>query len=498
MSIRMRMLLSYTAMLVVTMGLFIISGLLMILAITGDIGSVKHLFANHYTHKPITAQEENVFLDLKYLAKKQPNQLLNEGPLKLYDEMLKEVPAGLIIRKGDEMIYKTDTLISITSANDLPSFEPSNINVRDTISFGKYYFSYVKFDFYYQDKEEGSIFVIKKVSPYAALSKNLFPILAGVLLLLLIVTNGILNYLVTRSIVKPLDSLKFATEEISEGNLNFKMTAITKDEIGQLSMAFEEMRQKLKESVDMQLKYEENRKELISNISHDLRTPITAIKGYVEGIKDGVADTPEKMDKYLSTIYRRASDMDSLIDDLFLFSKLDLRKIQFNFEEINIVRYIEHFIEELSWDLEEQGIQVQLNVHLDNFQELVIADREKLRRVLANIIQNSIKHMKNEERLLRISVAHKGENMEIIISDNGNGIEPTALPYIFDRFYREDSARNVTTGGSGLGLAIAKQIICEHGGEIWATSELGKGTDIYFTLKYVKKRGERIEKNFNY
>lgn len=106
--------------------------------------------------------------------------------------------------------------------------------------------------------------------------------------------------------------------------------------------------------------------------------------------------------------------------------------------------------------------------------------------------------MKNEERILRISVTHKGENMEIKISDNGNGIEPTALPYIFDRFYREDSARNVTTGGSGLGLAIAKQIICEHGGEIWATSELGKGTDIYFTLKYVKKRGERIEKNFNY
>lgn len=135
---------------------------------------------------------------------------------------------------------------------------------------------------------------------------------------------------------------------------------------------------------------------------------------------------------------------------------------------------------------------------MDNFQELVIADREKLRRVLANIIQNSIKHMKNEERILRISVTHKGENMEIKISDNGNGIEPTALPYIFDRFYREDSARNVTTGGSGLGLAIAKQIICEHGGEIWATSELGKGTDIYFTLKYVRKRGERIEKNFNY
>ncbi len=113
--------------------------------------------------------------------------------------------------------------------------------------------------------------------------------------------------------------MKLATEKIRDGNLNFKVKARTKDEIGQLSMAYEEMRQRLKESIDLQLKYEENRKELISNISHDLRTPITAIKGYVEGIRDGVADTPEKMDKYLSTIYRRATDMDSLIDDLFLF-----------------------------------------------------------------------------------------------------------------------------------------------------------------------------------
>lgn len=486
MSIRLRMLLSYTAMLVVTISLFIISGLLMILAITGDISSVKHLFANYYSHQPLTEQEESVFLDLKYLAKKQPAQLLDKRSLKLFDEKLKDVPSALVIRKGNQIIYKTDKLISIKSADDLPSFEPSNIHVRDTISYGKYYFSYVKFDLYFDDQEKGSIFVIKKVSPYVALSKNLFPILIGVLLILLIATNGILNYLVTRSIVKPLQSLKLATEEIRDGNLNFKVVARTKDEIGQLSMAYEEMRQRLKDSIDLQLRYEENRKELISNISHDLRTPITAIKGYVEGIRDGVADTPQKMDKYLSTIYWRTMDMDSLIDDLFLFSKLDLKKIRFNFEEIDMVRYIKYFIEELSWDFEEQGIKIQSNVDLDSH-ELVIADREKLKRVFVNIIQNSLKHMKKNEKILRFSVANIGKHIEIEISDNGNGIEPASHPYIFDRFYREDSARNTSTGGSGLGLAIAKQIISEHGGEIWVKSEVGKGTSIFFTLRYANK-----------
>lgn len=486
MSIRLRMLLSYTAMLVVTIGLFIICGLLMILAITGDISSIKHIFANHYSHKPITAQEENVFLDLKYLAIKQPDQLLNKDTLKSYDEKLKDVPSALIIRKGDKFIYKTDKLKSINKVDDLPTFEPSNIHIRDATSYGKYYFSYVKFDFYFSDKELGSVFVIKKVSPYVALSKNLFPILFGVLLILLIVTNGILNYLVMRSIVTPLHSLKLATQKIRDGNLNFKITARTKDEIGQLSIAYEEMRKRLKESIDLQQKYEENRKELISNISHDLRTPITAIKGYVEGIKDGVADSPEKMDKYLSTIYKRATDMDALIDDLFLYSKLDLKKIQFNFEKIDMVRYIKYFIDELSWDFEEQGIEVRCHVD-QNIHELVIADREKLKRVFVNIIQNSIKHMKKDEKIIEFSVENLGECIKIEISDNGNGIEPTSLPHIFDRFYREDNARNTLTGGSGLGLAISKQIIHEHGGEIWVKSEINKGTSIFFTLQYVEK-----------
>lgn len=486
MSIRLRMLLSYTAMLVVTISLFIISGLLMIIAITGDTSSIKHLFANHYSHKPITAQEESVFLELKYLALKQPEQLLDKNTLKVFDKQLIGVPSALIIRKGDTFVYKTDRLKSIHSIKNLPKFEPSNIHIRDTISYGKYYFSYVKFDFYFNDKDIGSIYVIKKVSPYVALSKNLFPILIGVLFILLIVTNGILNFLVTRSIVTPLSALKLATQKIRDGNLNFKVKVRTNDEIGQLSLAYEEMRQKLKESIDLQIKYEENRKELISNISHDLRTPLTAIKGYVEGIKDGVADTPQKMDSYLSTIYKRATDMDALIDDLFLFSKLDLKKIQFNFEEVDMVRYIHYFIEELSWDFEEQGIKVRFHVH-ENNHKLVIADREKLKRVFVNIIQNSIKHMKNDEKIIEFSIENAHGFIKIEIMDNGNGIEPTSLPHIFDRFYRADNARNALTGGSGLGLAISKQIIHEHGGEIWVESELTKGTSIFFTLQYAKK-----------
>ncbi len=147
--------------------------------------------------------------------------------------------------------------------------------------------------------------------------EGFFPLLFFSLLVILVVTNSVLTYLVSRSIIRPLNRLKKAAEEIKEGNLDFSVESASRDEIGQLSNAFEEMRHQLKVSIERQLRFEENRKELISNISHDLKTPITAIKGYVEGIQDGVADTPDKMDKYVRTIYAKADSMDHMIDELF-------------------------------------------------------------------------------------------------------------------------------------------------------------------------------------
>jgi signal transduction histidine kinase len=292
---------------------------------------------------------------------------------------------------------------------------------------------------------------------------------------------GLLNYLVSRSIIKPISILKEGAERIKSGDLSFEIKTTSNDEIGQLNRTFEEMRIKLKESVNLQIQYEENRKELLSNISHDLKTPITSIIGYVEGIKDGVANTPEKMEKYLTTVYSKARDMDLLIDELFLFSKLDLKKEPFSFETIDLVEYMRDYVEELHLDLLQKGIQIEL--HLLSKPINVTADREKLRRVLANLISNCVKYMNKDKKYISISLHEGLFDVVVQVTDNGYGIEPSALPYIFKRFYRAEKSRNSQTGGSGLGLAIAKQIIEEHGGDIWATSELGKGTDVFFSLK---------------
>ena len=166
---------------------------------------------------------------------------------------------------------------------------------------------------------------------------------------ILIIINGLLTFVVSRSIINPVTQLRDAVKEISEGNLDFKISAENKDELGQLSKAFDGMRLHLKHAKEEQRRYKNNRKELIASISHDLRTPLTSIKGYIKGIQDGVANMPEKIDRYLETIYRKTLDLDRMIDELFLYSKLDLDRIPFRFEDVDLYSFFSDIVEEISF-----------------------------------------------------------------------------------------------------------------------------------------------------
>jgi histidine kinase len=254
--------------------------------------------------------------------------------------------------------------------------------------------------------------------------------------------------------------------------------------MGDLSFILEEMRVRLKDSLEVQRKYEENRKNLISNISHDLKTPIMSIKGYIEGIKDGIADTPEKMDKYINTIYEKSRHMEGLIDELFLFSKLDLQKVSFDFQHMDLIEFLKYSVEDLSFDLEK--IEGKINLTYEEEKIFVKADLQKLKRVVLNIVGNSVKYKGDFPLTIDIFVKKEGVRIIVEIKDNGKGISKEHIPYIFDRFYRGDSSRNTSVGGSGLGLAICKQIIEKHGGNMWVESIKNKGTSIFFSLKSFK------------
>ena len=285
-----------------------------------------------------------------------------------------------------------------------------------------------------------------------------------------------------RSIATPLVKLKKATQNIKEGNLDFVLDVEGDDEFSELCRDFEEMRKRLKESAEEKVLLDKENKELISNISHDLKTPITAVKGYVEGIMDGVADTPEKMDRYVKTIYNKTNEMDHLINELTFYSKIDTNRIPYTFSKLNVEDYFGDCAEEVGLELETRGIELVYANYVESG-VLVIADGEQIRRVIHNIISNAIKYMDKPKGIIQIRVKDVGDFIQVEIEDNGKGIAAKDIAYIFDRFYRTDVSRNSSKGGSGIGLSIVKKILEDHGGKVWATSRLGIGTIMYFVLR---------------
>ena len=310
------------------------------------------------------------------------------------------------------------------------------------------------------------------------MAKDLF-ISAFVILISVALVVGLWVY---RSIAVPLVKLKKATQNIKEGNLDFVLDVEGKDEFSELCQDFEEMRRRLKESTEEKSLIEKENRELISNISHDLKTPITAVKGYVEGIMDGVADTPEKMDRYVRTIYNKTNEMDHLINELTFYSKIDTNRIPYTFNKLNVEDYFEDCSEEVGLELEARGIELVYANYVEK-DVMVIADGEQIRRVIHNIISNAIKYMDKPKGIIQIRIKDVGDFIQIEIEDNGKGIGPKDLPYIFDRFYRTDVSRNSSKGGSGIGLSIVKKIVEEHGGKIWATSKEAIGTVMYFVIR---------------
>ncbi len=314
--------------------------------------------------------------------------------------------------------------------------------------------------------------------------RGLFFEIVFAIVLTLLMTAAMLMAWIYQSMVTPIRKLQIAAENIKEGNLDFKIDTVgaEQDEMNELCQTFEDMRRRLKENAEEKIAAEQESRDLISNIAHDLKTPITAVKGYAEGIIDGVANTPEKIDKYVRTIYSKANEMDTLINELTLYSKIDTNKIPYNYAKINVEEYFKDCIEEIGIDLETRNIGLAYYNYTER-DVVIIADPEQLRRVVSNIVGNSAKYMNKPNGFINIRIKDVGDFIQVEIEDNGRGIPAKDLPYIFDRFYRGDVSRNSATGGSGIGLSIVKKIIEDHGGKIWATSKEDTGTVMYFVIR---------------
>jgi signal transduction histidine kinase len=427
---------------------------------------------------------KKMYGEVKIKAEESPDSFLDKTYLDQLSRELEKKYSYIVVRQDNEIIYSSNEQKTDLIEDSLPLFGEYDPNLDGGIYIGGDIQELVKqYDFYFSDHSEGSIFIITNMSILIPQVKRmLFDMLAS-MILIMVMTSGLLIIWIYGGIVRPIRKLKDATTSIKDGNLDFTVEAESKDEVGELCVDFEEMRKRLKESVEERIQDDKDNRELISNISHDLKTPITAIKGYVEGIMDGVADTPEKLDRYVKTIYNKVNDMDRLIDELFFYSKIDTNRIPYMFNRINLDSYFKDCIEEVGLELEAQNIELGYFNYADESIE-VIADAEQMKRVINNIISNSVKYMeKGRKGIINIRIKDVGDFVQVEIEDNGKGIAKKDLPYIFDRFYRTDSSRNSSKGGSGIGLSIVRKIIEDHGGKIWATSKESTGTVMYFVLR---------------
>ena len=400
---------------------------------------------------------------------------------------IKDKASYILVRKGNDIYYTGNEAAASKIFDLLPGYGYGNAGGDS----GYYYNSMSKLvkqlDFRFSDGEEGSFFIIMRIN--SLISKQLLIDMVIAIIVILVFTSLMLTQWIQRGVFLPVNELNTAMKNIADGNLEYMLNTDSKGEIGELYKNYEDMRLRLKESTDEKFEHEKQNRELISNISHDLKTPITAIKGYVEGIMDGVADTPEKMDKYIKTIYNKANDMDRLINELTIYSGIDSNRIPYHFHRLNVADYFGDCVEEVGLDLESKNIELNYS-NLVSPDAMIIADPEQLKRVINNIIGNSVKYLEREKGVIDIRILDEVDSIRVEIEDNGKGIAARDLPNIFERFYRTDACRNSSKGGSGIGLSIVKKIVEDHGGYIWATSKEGEGTCLHFVFRKYREVAE--------
>lgn len=414
-------------------------------------------------------------------VKLNPDRFLELEFLEEINQQLKKKYSYLIVRREDDIVYMGDQ--TDLKEEDLPGYGAYELDaVSGTYVDGEEELLIKQINFSFSNEDRGSVFIVTASYEVLPEVRHLLADIFISALIILFLTAGMLILWIYRGIIRPIKRLEAATVNIQQGNLDFTIETEGNDEVSELCSSFEEMRKRLKESSERQMTSEQQSRELISNIAHDLKTPITAVKGYSEGLLDGVADTPEKREKYLRTINSKANEMDALLNELTLYSKIDTNRIPYNFNKLSVAAYFNDCIEEIGMDLETKQIGLAYFNYVDNDVK-IIADPEQLKRVVNNIIGNSVKYLDKKHGFINIRIKDVGDFIQVEIEDNGRGIASKDLPYVFERFYRADASRNSATGGSGIGLSIVKKIIEDHGGKIWATSKESVGTVMYFVIR---------------
>jgi signal transduction histidine kinase len=295
----------------------------------------------------------------------------------------------------------------------------------------------------------------RSADPIAAIGAVLAAILAIIFV----------GFQIGRNVIRPLESMSRAAFQIAEGDLDFELANSKAVEIIQVRGAFQVMVNGLRNSFAERQKLEEERTFFIGAIAHDLRTPLFSLRGYLDGMEQGIASTPDKMAHYISVCKEKAAHLDRLVSDLFAFTRLEYMEQTLQSENFNLSDALDKTVSSMVHRARQKGITLKAN--LPDAQFLVTGDPHLLERAITNLLDNALRYTPNNGKVI-IDLQRQSEKMVIKIRDTGPGFASDDLGHIFEPMFRGDTSRNLSTGGAGLGLTIARRIFRLHGGELFA------------------------------
>lgn len=398
-----------------------------------------------------------------------------------YSEISKELASydySFIAYYNKELVYGKE-IESITKIINNSTFDKNKISTlfvdNSTVIFNvennniliAYQNNHLK-EYFGELRDERQILIIK------------FIIVSLISLSFVLFIAFLFSRIIIKRIMKPALLLSSGAKRVKSGNYNENIVYKNNDEFDELIDNFNDMQKHLKEETEKNKRYQESKLEMINGINHDIRTPLTAVKGYIKGIQDGIANTDEKRKQYLSIAYKRTMDIEKLLNNLFDTFNYETGEIKLDKTKTDILEFINDFIKNKEDELTYKNVKI--NVNKLSTKEFIYIDKIQFSRVFENLLNNSIKYSKTDNLVIDIKIWREKGNIKISFKDNGNGVKEENLKYLFNEFYKEDNSRtNSKENGSGLGLFIVKTIVESHNGTISVKNK--KGLYFEITLK---------------
>ncbi len=492
MTVRGRLLLSNVAMVLLPLALVILLNAVLLSFVqegTGPGPAFRFLWpwqSAMGAHRPLPTRQmlslvQTTLRRINVETLSHPDRLQDPNFWSDLDDALTGNDAGLAVRLDSALLFSSTDLGDPTAFGALPAYGTLEGGLPPRTPIAQRFRLLGQWDYPLAGGRKLSVFLLWITQPWNNAVQTLSVILLTGFFASTLLVGILLTWLVGRSLFRPLKRLQDAAARISGGDLSPHAPYQGRDELAPLFHGFETMRERLEENRHLRERYEADRRDLIAHIAHDLKTPVTAINGYVQGILDGVAATPEKQRQYLEVIASKARELDRRTDELFFFSSLELGTLPYEFQNFDLGVFLADLWKELLLEGRPQGLTGPDPV-LPEGPLSVYGDPARLRRVFTNLAENTIKFRKADLVNWSWRVEAVNDLYRISMTDDGIGIAQGSLPHVFDQFYREDGSRTSQVPGTGLGLAIVKRIVIDHGGRVEASSASGSGTTMVVEL----------------